>query len=253
MDLEHLTKHQIVLLTLLVSFVTSIATGIVTVSLVNQAPPEVQRTINQIVERTVETVQAPVANQPAATAAVQTTVVVKEQDLAADSIAAVQKAMVRVVAKQNPASLLARGVLVGKNIAITDRSALMTVNPQQYEAILASGERVPAVLRDSGGPVAVLDLIVASTTATTPASLTDVSKVKLGQSVIRIGGSGADTVGVGVVAALPHDSLIEASVPSSTPGSILITLFGEVLGISTGASQAYGSDTYSIPSLATSP
>ena len=33
MDLEKLTKHQTVLLTLLVSFVTSIATGIVTVGL----------------------------------------------------------------------------------------------------------------------------------------------------------------------------------------------------------------------------
>ena len=36
--MENLTKPQIILLTLLVSFVTSIATGIVTVALMNQAP-----------------------------------------------------------------------------------------------------------------------------------------------------------------------------------------------------------------------
>ena len=56
MDLEQLNKTQIVLLTLLVSFMTSIATGIVTVTLVEQAPTEVTRTIHQVVEKTVETV-----------------------------------------------------------------------------------------------------------------------------------------------------------------------------------------------------
>ena len=102
MDVEHLTKHQIVLLTLLVSFVTSIATGIVTVSLMDQAPPSVTRTINQIVERTVEkVVPAAVtsASQGAAAAMVtkETTVVVKNDDLVAQSIAKVQKGIVRIV------------------------------------------------------------------------------------------------------------------------------------------------------------
>ena len=67
MNLEQLTKHQIVLLTLLVSFVTSIATGIVTVSLMDQAPAGVTRVVNQIVEHTVEKVIP--ATQSAAAAA----------------------------------------------------------------------------------------------------------------------------------------------------------------------------------------
>ena len=54
--MEELTKTQIVLLTLLVSFVTSIATGIVTVTLMDQAPSDVTRTIDRIIEKTVETV-----------------------------------------------------------------------------------------------------------------------------------------------------------------------------------------------------
>ena len=51
MDMEELSKSQIILLTLLVSFVTSIATGIVTVSLMNQAPPAIAQTVNRIIER----------------------------------------------------------------------------------------------------------------------------------------------------------------------------------------------------------
>ncbi|MBI2628022.1 MAG: trypsin-like peptidase domain-containing protein [Candidatus Niyogibacteria bacterium] len=51
MDLEKLSKFQIVLLTLLVSFMTSLVTGIVTVTLVNQAPPAMTQTIHKVIEK----------------------------------------------------------------------------------------------------------------------------------------------------------------------------------------------------------
>ena len=51
-----LDNKQIILLTLLVSFVTSIATGIVTVTLLEQVPKGVTQTINRVVEKTVETI-----------------------------------------------------------------------------------------------------------------------------------------------------------------------------------------------------
>ena len=54
--MEDLNKNQLILLALLVSFVTSIATGIVTVTLMDQAPRGVTQTINHVVERTVEKV-----------------------------------------------------------------------------------------------------------------------------------------------------------------------------------------------------
>lgn len=257
MDIEHLTKHQIVLLTLLVSFVTSIATGIVTVSLMDYAPVSVTRTINQIVEHTVEkvvpAVTAAPASQGAAVVTKETTVVVKDDDLIAQSIAKAQKGMVRLVSTNDPTLLLARGVIVDqKGVVLSDRGSLEPLGTLKFQAILPNGTKVGAVMRvpTASSTVAVLDLDTASSSGAYSAlSLADLSKVQLGGSVIRIGGTGADTVGTGVVAKLPdaHSGLIEASVVSTTPGSILITSFGELLGLVTKDSAAYGSDFYTTP------
>ncbi|MCK9352044.1 MAG: trypsin-like peptidase domain-containing protein [Candidatus Paceibacterota bacterium] len=54
--MEDLTKQQMVLLTVLVSFVCSIATSIMIVSLLTDTTPIVSQTINNIVEKTIEKV-----------------------------------------------------------------------------------------------------------------------------------------------------------------------------------------------------
>lgn len=255
MDLEQLTKHQIVLLTLLVSFVTSIATGIVTVALMDQAPDGVTRVVNQIVERTVETV---VPEQPAAVAAVTEKIVyyVNNDDLAAKSIASVQKGIIRIVSKGG-ASLIARGVLTSSTgSALTDRAALVASGAREFEAILASGERVPLTvpsLTAGTSSIVRVDVQLGTSTGTAPVKLGDVRNVALGQRVIRIGGVGSDTVGEGVVATLPSlgestiPETVAASVSSATPGSILFTLSGEVIGLTTAQSAQSGSEFYTVP------
>lgn len=246
MDLEHLTKHQIVLLTLLVSFVTSIATGIVTVSLMGQAPLSVTRTINQIVERTVETVVPQSQNA----ASVQKTLVVKDDDLAAQSIANVQKSIIRITAKGGE-QLLARGILInGNGVALSDAAAL--AGGVEFDAILSDGTRVAATaVKPATSTTAVLQVAVGTSTAWAPATFADHGKLRLGQSVIRIGGRGADSVATGVIATLPSRTpnmtdTIEASVQSATPGSVLMTLFGEVIGITTTASLLESAGSYSV-------
>lgn len=261
MDIEKLTKHQIVLLTLLVSFMTSIATGIVTVSLMNQAPPEVTRTINQIVEHTIEKVvpaelPAVTKAQGAAVVTKETTVVVKDDDVVAKSIVSAQKGMVRIVSVNDKDTLLARGIIIDqKGTVLSDRGSLESAGTLQFMAYLPDGTLLPAVMRLPVGTstVAILDLKLATTSLTfTPIQLTDLTKLKLGQSVIRIGGTGGDTIGVGVIAKLPsamtdaHKDLIESSVVSTTPGSVLLTLFGEAIGIVTSDSSAQGSDFYTL-------
>lgn len=252
MDLEHLTKHQVILLTLLVSLVTSIVTGIVTVSLMNQAPQSVTRTINQIVEHTVQTVVPATQGAAAATVTTEKTVVVKDDDLTAKSIASVQKAIVRITARGDD-QLLARGVIVdGKGTALTDSDSLNNSGAKDFDAILQDGTRVPVaiVALATTSPIGIVAVALGTSSVAAPAPLVDISKVSLGQSVIRIGGKGIDTVGTGVIASLPgKGSIVEASVTSATPGSVLISIFGEVIGIATSQSLADGSDFYTVPKV----
>ncbi len=259
MDLEHLTKHQIVLLTLLVSFVTSIATGIVTVSLMNQAPPSITRTINQIVEHTVETV-APAIQGAAAITTTQKTIVVKNDDLVAQSIAAVQKSVIRITVRGG-SELVARGIIVdGKGTALTDRDALNASGATSFDAILWGGTRVQIAAvrytKVASTPVAVVEVAVGTSTGFAPATLADLSKLQLGQSVIRIGGKGVDVVGEGVVAMLPppnsfENPILQTTVESATPGSVLLSLFGQVIGIATTDSLAQGPGFYTPVTLPT--
>jgi S1-C subfamily serine protease len=64
--MENLTKVQLIMLVLLVSFVTSLVTGVVTVSLINQAPAPFTQTINKVIEKMVPVeIQQPAAPAPA--------------------------------------------------------------------------------------------------------------------------------------------------------------------------------------------
>src|SRR3989344_4157252 len=57
--MNDMTKHQLVLLILLVSFVTALVTGIVAVTLINQAPQPITQTIQRVVEKTIGALPEP--------------------------------------------------------------------------------------------------------------------------------------------------------------------------------------------------
>lgn len=257
MDLEHLTKTQIVLLVLLVSFITSIATGIVTVSLLEQAPPAVTQTINRVVERTVERIVPDQNNRPVTTK--ETTVVVKEDDLITASIEGMRASVVKIGRVEETESSLpvtrvvALGIAVGDALIATDAAALTAPGP--YVVILEDGSTVPTEpLPASGtGAFSLRRLVPATEGGTvptlTPVTFGDPSALKLGTTVISLSGTDRVSVQIGIVAGLQFgtgtstkDTLmaIETNIDTTKviSGAPVINIFGELVGVSTIAATA---------------
>lgn len=89
--MEELNKTQIILLTLFITFVTAVTTGIVAVTLLQQAPPAVTQTINRVVEKTIEKVT------PIKTEIKETRVVLDQEDAIIKTAAAAKPTIVRIV------------------------------------------------------------------------------------------------------------------------------------------------------------
>ena len=243
--MEDLTKQQIVLLTLLVSFVTSIATGIVAVSLMDQAPKGVTQTINQIVERTIEkVVTEPSASQPAAAAGSQ-----KGSPTAEDAVAAVSQSVVRIKVKGQSGDIITgMGFVLSKEgVIVTDKiNADVPMNPNDLVAVFADGKEFPVQFLQSQilGDVIFLAALAPRDYAFVPVtSSTSAASLKLGETVYALGGKDSNTLDQGLItklAAKRSDGVvenIETSLSSKNilAGSPLFTIAGEVIGIKTNS------------------
>lgn len=243
--MEHLTKQQIILLALLVSFVSSIATGIVTVSLLEQAPPTVTQTINRVVERTIEQVT------PSATTTKET-VIIRDDEATTNAIAKAVKSIVRI---ENGGRYIGLGIILndlGKIIAYTP-----TREDGDIKARLEGGNETSLNLisYDYASSIAIYQADQGtdfkSRRAYTQAALADSDNLKLGQAAVLIGGGDTTVVSTGIVSALqrgagppgkqPVVSII-SSVRDSTFDSqaILVNLLGEVVGLKKGQSPENG-------------
>lgn len=252
MDIEKLTKSQIVLLTLLISFVTSIATGIVTVSLMQQAPPAVAETVNRVIENTIETVATSTKNQPAAAVITtqQKTVIVNEADLIAQAVKQATPSVVAIYgADSAQPQFLGLGVVTDASGTVAaDISALGDRADATIE--LASGAKVRSLVTSRNTSSGLLYLTPASSTPATvtwtPATLS-LSDPQLGEVVVAISGENNVQIAQGIVTELsPAEKsagipeTIETDIDSSSIqfGSVIIDTNGSVVGVSTGVSRA---------------
>lgn len=244
MDIEQLSKSQTVLLTLLVSFVTSIATGIVTVSLMDQAPPAIAQTVNRVIERTVETVvQSDQKGQTASTIVTQEkTVVVKEADLVAQAVQRINPSLVRIYTSESEdARFLGLGIVLdNRGTVLIDSSALEGGDAM---VVLSDGTRARAFVtkRDSENSLAYLKAATSTEPAPAwiPATIAS-DRIVLGDSVVSLSGKSVTRIATGVVTEMPQSAVIDTNIPADSilSGSPLINTDGNVVGISTAVSRA---------------
>tara|TARA_B100000745_G_scaffold152730_1_gene99954 strand:- start:2521 stop:3336 length:816 start_codon:yes stop_codon:yes gene_type:complete len=241
MDLEELNKSQIVLLTMLVSFVTSIATGIVTVSLIEEAPSDVTRVVQRVVERTVETVTP--ETQQATVITREKTIIVKEADLIAAAIADNKSKIVSLVNAATGA-FVSLGVFVETN-GIFAVDAAQILEGVSYALDLGGEALVPVEMVYEGGArqIALFEAeegVRAGVESVTPSEVS----IQLGQTVVAFIGGGSITQGI--VTDLGDGGSIGTSIASDkiAPGAPLINVDGAVVGISTGASRELNSNAF---------
>lgn len=247
--MEHLTKSQIVLLCLFVSFVSSMATGIVTVTLMQQAPKPVMQSITNVVEKTIEKITPTIVEKPGKT------VVVKDEDLMVAAIDRNNKSVVsfRIGDESGDVRLAGIGTVVSQDgLIITDKAnlgggvLLTTFNGVKYAL-----EVLPTTDEKSTLALARLTPVTppASTTPATifiPVTLSDTSVLKVGQTAIAIAGRDGKSIVTGLISSLDthvatlKDSKTEITIldniaisqrlATSANGAPIITLEGVVVG-----------------------
>jgi hypothetical protein len=231
MDIEQLSKSQLVLLTILVNFVVSIATGILTVSMLDQAPPVVTQTVNRVVDHTIERVveAAPAVIKPASPAP-------SNQDLVMAALALDAARAVSIHSHRMGTSSPALGI--GTYLPET-RAIVTAEQPGLLKEVLvefADGSTASASLSHTGSGIMIYGF---SDTAVLPKigqpGLIGAKDLKLGQTVLAITADGSAATGIvaRVSAAGVHTTL-----PDVGAGSAAVDLSGNLIGVAPSGATA---------------
>lgn len=234
--MEHLTRQQIVLLALLVSFVSSIASSIVTVSLTDQGSPTATQTISRVVERTIEKVS------PSTTPSVRETIIVKDDQAVTDAVAKVSRSIVRIFTSDQGTlgNFLGLGIIVSSTGKIVTSSNVFEAAP--LVAKLSGGNVVSLIFvsRDASRGLSLLqadqDINPLDVRAYSSAALADSNAVKLGQAVVAVGGAADAVAATGIVSSIQGDGdgkTLKTSVLGEgfDSSAVLANLLGEVVGM----------------------
>lgn len=235
MNMGDLNNTQLVLLVLFVSFITSIATGIVTVSLLSEAPLPVTQTINRVVERTVERV---VPGRTTTTLVREVPTVISDDDFLNKTIAAAFPAIVKII--DDSASKTTNGFLISADGVIITTAAAIEDRSVPYFAVFPDKERRPASVLavNTAADFAVLKLGGAKEGERFPFIALEGKQISLGQKVVASGADGHDSIALGVITEL------KTAVASGTPtvhlsfsdgkpslGSPVLTIRGGLVGM----------------------
>lgn len=239
MDIKDLNKSQLILLAILLSFITSIATGIVTVTLMQQAPASVTVPINRVVRETVEKIV------PQEGKTITNNVIIKEEDLVVDAIAKNESSVFSITKETQDVDgktievsagrgfvVSTDGIIVADNAFVfNDNIFYVKNNSGKFKAtFLSSNEKGFSFLK-IGTPVDEKDKIIFSVP-----TFGDLSKMKIGQKILVLDNDISSFIFEGT-------ENIKTNMTKSNEGGLVINLDGEVLGI------ALSSETVSFVSI----
>jgi hypothetical protein len=230
MNIEDLNKTQLLLLTILVNFITAIATAVMTVSLLDQAPPTVTQTVNRIVERTVETAsQTPLPTIPGIQAPAKETIVIRDEDLLSAAIRADAGRRVLIHKGATTTPVIAVGTFLPDKRAVV--TATMTGLPKEATIVFADGSSAEASLSRPGASLTVYGF---SDTAKLPAAtipdLIMPAVLNQGQTLVALTREGAAVSGI---ISLVSAEGIRANVTGVPPGAAAVNISGDIIGIAT--------------------
>lgn len=225
MDIQDLNKSQLILLAILLSFITSLATGIFTVTLMQQAPVSVISPINRIIKQTVENIT------PAGNNTVQT-VIVKEEDLVVDAISKNKSAVFTVskdfedlngqraeISLGNGFVINSDGVIATDGVWVPNKDSYFVKNSSgKFKAEFLSTNKGISFLK-IGEPVDGTS--VPSFTVPVPG---DFTKMKVGQKILILGSTISSFIFDG-------SEEIKINVQKSVTGGLVMNLDGQALGI----------------------
>jgi S1-C subfamily serine protease len=236
MDLESLNKTQIILLTLLVSFVTSIATGIATVSLMEKAPTDVTRIISRIIEKPIETITS-----DGKTVVEERTVVVSEGERIAGAVKKAQSSLVRLymVSGKDSREFKGMGIIISEAGLVVSDSRIVNKRAK-YVGVLSDGSSWDAEPSETQGEQGFFTLQTeAAPYPFTPATFVPFDALVLGQTVVAMTGETSSRISPGVIAELTPSSdpasasRLRATIDASDValGAPLIDLSGGIVGM----------------------
>jgi hypothetical protein len=243
MNIEELSKSQLILLTILVNFVTSIATGILTVSLLDHAPAFVTQTVNRVVEHTIETVAA------AAPAAIIQAPAPSNQDLVTAAIGAAAARAIAIYGSDagTTTPAISIGTYLPKSRAVV--TAAQDALPKEALIEFTNGVRIPASLARQGKGIAIYGFADgANLPKMSGASLVASGDLKLGETALALGADGAASTGI---VARVSSKGVYTTLPDIGTGSAAVDLSGNLIGISAGASPGFLISTNAITELLT--
>lgn len=226
MNIEELSKSQLILLTILVNFVTSVATGILTVSLLDHAPAFVTQTVNRVVERTIETVAA------AAPAAIIQAPAPSNQDLVTAAIGADATRAVVIYAAETGTSTpaIAIGTYLPKSRAVV--TAAQDALPKEALIAFPGDSFIAASLAHEGNGIAIFGFADGAVLPKVTAPLlVPANELKLGETVLALGADGSASTGI---VARVNTKGIYTTLPDIGTGSAAVDLSGNLIGIGAG-------------------